>query len=504
MLRFSVYDENGPATDWPLVNAYMIGPGEVPVGGRVSFKDGRIVCRPKGSQASALCLQHDAGPMGRIMVQTCLLPQRDRPYDLAIELARHRIKMFIAKSEEWQMFDLDAEHPAIRRWEKARELFSKAVNSSDPVESRRAARQSLVTGVEATERLAMAHAEILLHWRFGTRPASSKTLGVRVHPGRSSEALRQIIKRDFDLLVLPLRWNELEVEEGQYNWKPLDTWVAWAQREQIPVVLGPLLDFSKAALPKWMYVWQHDYGTCRDLVYEHVEKVVHRYWRSVSIWNVAAGLNANDNFQFTPEQMLDLARMANLIARQARPGTRTMIEVAQPFGEHCAFKPKSMPPLTFVDRVIAEGIRIDCVGVQALFGMAAAGRSTRDLMQLSDVLDHFALLEIPVVISAFGVPDEPVDPNGGWWREPWTPRQQSRWMSRVFAMVMSKPFIETLVWTDLYDHPGAELPSGGLVSAAGRVKPVLARLVSTRKRLRKPLGPMKTKSRAAPSAEYAG
>ena len=47
------------------------------------------------------------GPMGRIMLQTCLLPQRERPYDLAIELARHRIKMFIAKCEEWQMFDLD-------------------------------------------------------------------------------------------------------------------------------------------------------------------------------------------------------------------------------------------------------------------------------------------------------------------------------------------------------------------------------------------------------------
>jgi GH35 family endo-1,4-beta-xylanase len=504
MLRFSVYDDNGPVTDWPLVNAYLVGPGDVPMPGRVNFADGHVVCRPKGSHAAALCLQHDAGPMGRIMLQTCLLPPRQRPYDLSIELARHRIKMFIAKCEEWQMFDLEPEHPATKRWERARELFSRAVNMADPLEAARTARQSLETGVAATERLALAHAEILLHWRFGNRPASSKTLGVRVQPQRTSEPLQQVVKRDFDLLVLPLKWNEIEVEEGQYNWEPIDHWVAWAQQEKIPVVLGPLLDFSKSALPKWMYVWQHDYSTCRDLVYEHVEKVVHRYWRSVAIWNIASGLNVNDNFHFTPEQMLDLARMANLIARQSRQGTRTMLELAQPFGEHCASSQKSMPPLTFIDRAVGEGIRIDCVGVQLLFGQGTAGRSSRDLMQVSDLLDKFALMEMPVVISSFGVPDEPVDEAGGWWHEPWTQREQSRWMSRVFAVAMSKPFIETLVWTDLFDHPKADLPSGGLVSSAGRAKPVLQRLISTRKRLRKPLGPKKTRTHAAPSAGYAG
>jgi hypothetical protein len=77
-------------------------------------------------------------------------------------------------------------------------------------------------------------------------------------------------------------------------------------------------------------------------------------------------------------------------------------------------------------------------------------------------------------------------------------------MSRVFAVAMSKPFIETLVWTDLYDHPQADLPSGGLVSASGRAKSVLPRLINTRKRLRKPLGPIKTKTHAAPSAGYGG
>ena len=499
MLRFAVYEDNGPVKDWPLVNAHLVAPGDVATPGKVAFKGGLIECRPQGAQTVALCLQYDAGPMGRVMLQTCLLPSRERPYELATELARHRIKTFIAKSEEWQMFDLDAHHPASRRWERARELFAQALDVGDPVKAARLGGRSLVAGIEATERLALAHAEILLHWRFGSRPASSRTLGVRVHPGQSSDGLREIIRRDFDLLVLPLRWNEVEVEEGQYHWDPIDQWVTWATNEQIPIVLGPLLDFSKEALPKWMYVWQHDYSTCRDLVYEQVERVVNRYRNAVGIWNIASGLNLNDNFQFTPEQMVDLTQMTNLIARQARKGARTMIELAQPFGEHCATNPKSMPPLAFIDRAVQEGIRIDCLGVQLLFGQRSAGQASRDLMQISDLLDRFMVLETPVIVSAFGVPHECVDGDGGWWHEPWTAREQSRWMSRVFAVAMSKPFIETLVWSDLYDHPRAELPGAGLVSGSGRAKPVLQRLVNTRKRLRKPLGPMKTTAGVMPA-----
>ena len=54
-----------------------------------------------------------------------------------------------------------------------------------------------------------------------------------------------------------------------------------------------------------MYVWQHDYDTCRDLAYDHIEKVIERYQAKVTMWNIASGLNVNHNFQFTAQQMLD-------------------------------------------------------------------------------------------------------------------------------------------------------------------------------------------------------
>jgi hypothetical protein len=211
-------------------------------------------------------------------------------------------------------------------------------------------------------------------------------------------------------------------------------------------------------------------------------------------------LNVNDNFVFTADQMLDLTRMAALMVRQSRKGARVMVELTQPFGEHAAFNRESVHPLAFVDRLVQEGVRLDAVGVQLLFGTRGDGKAVRDLMQISSLLDRFFLLEVPVVISALGVPDRPIDQDGGEWRETWSPELQTKWISRMFPICMSKPFVETLIWSDLFDYANAELPSAGLISDSGKPKPALQRLVSVRKHLRKPLGPLKLPSKTESAA----
>jgi len=495
MLQFLVYDENGPPDDWPTDGAHLVGQDDIPVPGKVRFRKGCIVCEKRGSRAVGLCLPYDVGTQRRLMLQTCLLPDRSQPYVLSIELARHRIKTFIAKSEEWQMFDLSADHPAMALWEQARQVFTEALITADPIEADRKARQSLEAAIDSTERLAMAHAEILLHRRYGTKRASSSTLGVRIWPNRNSQGLRDLVDREFDVVMVPTVWRELEVEEGQYNWEPIDRWIQWAKKAGKPIVAGPLVDFSKASVPDWMYVWQHDYDTCRDMAYDHVERVVHRYRNHVGMLSIASGVNTNENFSFKQEQMFDLVRMANLIVRQGRKGARTMVEIADPFGEHCASAPDSMYPQAFLERLVQEGIRIDAVGVQAVFGHGSAGHVTRDMMQISTMLDRFFYLELPVVISAASVPSEQREKAGGWWQGPWSVETQQEWIARLFPMALSKPFIESIFWGELYDHDHAIVPTGGMISDNGKMKPAMKKLLGLRRRLRKPLGPLKLPSR---------
>jgi GH35 family endo-1,4-beta-xylanase len=497
MLRFAVYDDNGPAADWPLINAHLVGPDDVPVRGEIAFEEGVINCRKRGAEAVGLCLQCDVGAMGTLMLQTCLLPDRPEPYVLSVELARHRVKMFIAKSEEWQMFDLSAEHPAMQLWEQARQLSTAAWTSDDSLRADKAGWRSLIHAIDASERLALAHAELLLHRRYAQKPASPSTLGVRVWPGRDAQALRDLIAKDFDVIVLPLTWTELEATEEAYQWDATDRWLEWAGRQGKPIVAGPLLDFSRRAMPNWMDVWQHDYDTCRDMVYDHIEKVVDRYKGIVNIWNIASGLNVNDHFTFDADQMLDLTRMTALLVRQSRKGARVMIELTQPFGEHVAFNRESLHPLSFIDRLVQEGVRLDAVGVQILFGRRDFGQATRDLMQISSMLDRYFLLEIPIVVSALGVPSETIDPAGGTWHEAWSPQVQSQWVSKLFAICLSKPHVESIFWAELFDHSGAEPARIGLITDEGKAKPALQKLIGLRKHLKKPLGPLKLPNKSA-------
>ena len=92
MLRFAVHDDHGPASDWPLDDAYLIGPDDIAVRGKLTFDGGLIQCKKRANHSVGLCLPYDAGPLGRLMLQTCLLPDRDKPYILAVEVARHRPK----------------------------------------------------------------------------------------------------------------------------------------------------------------------------------------------------------------------------------------------------------------------------------------------------------------------------------------------------------------------------------------------------------------------------
>lgn len=490
VIQFAVYDENGPAAEWPLVNAQVLGPDDVGVAGEVSFENGRIVCRRVGRHAVALSVMFDTGAMGRLVLQTCLLPVREEPYVLSLELARHRIKTFMVKCEEWQLFDIDPNDPAMIAWEEARQLFTRGINTPDRVEADRLSRASLVRALEATERLAALHADILIHRRFGARPASPTTLGVRIVPGRNPATFAELLERDFDLVYLPLNWKDLEPTEGKYDWEPLDRWMLWAQQKGKPVVAGPLVDLSAYAVPEWLYVWQHDYDTLRDLLYDHVEKIVTRYRSVVAVWSVAAGLNTNANFQLTSTQMLDLTRMANLIVRQGSRRTRTMLEIVQPFGEHVGQVRDSLHPLTYIDKIVQEGIRIDCYGVQLVMGQRAHGRGTRDLMQLSNLLDKFFLLELPVLITRAGVPARDVEADGGWWRTHWNAEQQAEWAQRVFRLALSKPYVDSFFWSDLHDSPRADMPACGLVDGENRARPALKLLTEARRRLRKPLGPL--------------
>lgn len=527
MLRFVVFD-NGSA-GWSLKRACLFGADDVPVQGQISLDGGTITCEKPGSETAALSIQvlvegESGPPLGLLTLRTTLLPERERPYLLGLELARHRIMLFLNKLEEWGLFDLPPTHGAIETFERARSLFTQALvarGSGETRESDRLAHRALALAIDAGEALTLVDAERRLRGRLSGEihqqaveqaarseasdggpprglvkspdgvgvvlPGAAK-IGCNIAPSLFGEALQRVVSQSCDYIGIPMRWNEMEPTEGKYSFAAADRWIEWAVRTaRLPVAAGPLIDLRPSCVPEWLYIWENDYETLRELVYEHLRHVVTRYRRTVGVWTVASGLHVNENFSFTFEHMMDLTRMCVLVVRKLQPTARVVLEIAQPYGEYYARNKRSMPPLLYGEMVSQANINVDAIGLRIQMGDPGAGRDTRDLMAVSELLDRYAALDRPIHLTAIGAPSDVIaepDDDPGFWRSAWSEERQAEWLSRVVSIAAAKPFVQSICWQELCDQPRGEMTLGGLVNIDGRAKPAAKALAEARTQLR--------------------
>lgn len=567
MLTFVVFDSDGvDARTYPPRHAHLVGPDDIPHQGTVTFDAGLVRGEKAAPQTAGLAVQMPVGMgegtssifgphgLGLLSIQTCLLPDKVEPYLLAVELARHRIMFFLNKLEDWSLVDLPAETPAMLQFEQARAQFTKAlvaqreaanghplVNGYNP-KADALASSALALAVNAGEQLTLIQAERQIKSRLsGQTYADARAhlarltpevppqgapilvpgdtnitvpglpqIGCAVSPGACTEPLQRALQASCDFVTMPLRWIDMEPVEGKYNFAPTDRWIEWAVRNaKLPIVGGPLIDFRPQAVPEWLFIWENDYETLRDLVFEHVQAIVTRYRRTVTRWTVAGGLHVNTNFKISFEQIMDLTRVCVLLVRKLHPTAKIQVEIAQPWGEYHASNRRSIPPYLYADAVVQAGLNIDALALRMQMGHAEPGLSTRDLMAFSAMLDKFAALEKPIVISSLGAPSQTIPHNPyrprmgaesedayepGYWRSPWSDTVQADWLTQVMAIACSKPYVQSVCWQELADAapnvPAPEMPHGGLLLPGGAPKPAFLKFAQFRQMMKEGKSPV--------------
>jgi hypothetical protein len=215
----------------------------------------------------------------------------------------------------------------------------------------------------------------------------------------------------------------------------------------------------------------------------------------VSAWNVAASLQANAAFTLTFEQMIEMTRMLVSQVKTLIPNARTLVTIARPFGEYYALGRGAVAPMMYAEMLSQSGINFEAFALEVEMGVPAPGMFMRDLFQLSSLLDKFSTLGRPVFLIGVGVPSRPnADPSdtsdgrlnpslAGRWRRPWDPQLQAEWLDAVYQLALSKPFVESIAWSNLADiHP--TLPGGGLLDDVLQPKPSFQKLQQLRERLK--------------------
>jgi Glycosyl hydrolase family 10 len=487
-VRFEIYREGTRVTAFTPVAAMAMGSESVPMPGEVVFKDGYLLLARTDDHAVGISLLWDAGPLGAYQLETTRVPPREKPYVLNVELARFRLMKIVQKQEDWNLFDFPKADKFNQRFKEAQNLFADALGRlEEPAEASKLADQALAISLELSEQLAGFHGELLINRRRASNSFVRHIIGCRVDSSVQNSRYREQVAGNFDYCVVPMSWKQLQPEEGAFNTDALDEWVETLNRKRVPIIAGPLIDLNEGQVPDWLFIWEHDFDTLRELAYEFVQKVVHRYRKAVAVWNVASGFHTNRALTLSFEQIIELTRLLVAHVKNMLPQARTLITITHPFGEYHARSSPSVAPMLYAEMVAQAGINFEAFGLEMEMGVPAPGKYLRDLFQVSVMLDRFATIGRPLFLTALGVPGRATpDPNdisegrmdpsqGGRWHRPWDPELQAEWLESVYRIALSKPFVESVAWTSLADV-GQSLPGGGLLDEMLQPKPVFDRL----------------------------
>ncbi|OHB77172.1 MAG: hypothetical protein A2Z25_22000 [Planctomycetes bacterium RBG_16_55_9] len=469
-MKFQVF-ENGKVVDnFTLCGAYLFGGDGIGIRrAEITFKDGLIECSKSNLETAGLALLWPIEDFGRVLLPTTCLPQRERPYNLNVEIGRAKLMQIVNKREDWLFFD--GIEGLAELLKEAQDLFIQAIQHiSMPEESSKWADESLKKAVVFSEKLAIRQAESLFKTRSQSHGFGRGCFGCRTDPSKTGDpAYLEKLLELFGSVTIPMNWARIEPEKGSFDFSEIDACVEVLAGKKLAINAGPLLCFSKEYLPKWLLRSGAGFEKIRETAYQFVCKVVGRYSSFVRAWYAISGLNALNHFGFGFEQILEMTRAANMAVKQASDRAMKIIEVCNPWGEYYATTPNSIPPLVYMDMVVQSGVNFDAFGLQMRFGRNQSGMHVRDMMQISAILDCFGAISKPLYMTDVEVPsgsgeDLQDGSVAGVWHEPWNETQQAQWIEQFYKIALSKPFVNSVTYSALADTKDGTVAHGGLLT----------------------------------------
>jgi hypothetical protein len=455
---------------------------------RVTVDQDRLVVSRTMDESGCLVVPWTIEGAGRLMSYSPTLMERSQPYQVQVELARGKINQVRNQAADWLAGGLQMPsgvHQAIR---DATLAFTRAVCQLPAAATVAHAQVALSRAYEAADALVNLYVNQVFQVRHQRQPRLETSLGCRLSMTVPGNELTTALAEAFNTISLPCAWSAVQASESDFRWQPHDALLDWAVGNGFQVVGGPLIDFSSAGLPDWLWLWERDLPSLARFLCEYVEKVIRRYRGRVQTWLLTAAANATDVLGLSEDELLWLTVRLAEAARQVEPDLELTIALAQPWGDYMAREDRAHSPFVFADTLIRSGISLAGLDLELVMGVDPRGSYCRDLLEVSRLIDLYALLGVPLQVTlgypSFDGPDPRADPElsvaRGQWHEGFTRAVQADWTAAHVALAVCKPSVRSVTWVQLLDSEPHRFPACGLVDADGKVKPALARLKELR------------------------
>jgi len=283
-------------------------------------------------------------------------------------------------------------------------------------------------------------------------------------------------------------YQDFEPEEGNKQFDLRTVLFNELRDRNITVEGRPLFWFYHSTTPDWLH--NKSFDQVLKYVEDHTRKVVGHYGDGMYAWEIVNEFHdwANE-IQVTPEQAVQITKLACEVAKDTAPKVHRLINNCCPYAEYVQLKKwgerdacyRQRTPFQFMRDLIDAEVDFTITGQQMYFPY----RDLSDTILLIERLERFGrpvqLTEVgassgpnrdSVVTDRLGFPTEPYI-----WHRPWDEELQADWLEGLYTLAYSKPWIEAVNWYDFVD-PYAFIKTGSLLrSPQGEKKAAYERLM---------------------------
>ncbi len=495
--------------------AFVSGIEGIPWASKNRIENDCLIIDRTVNESGKLSIVWPTEEYGPIMLSTASLRCQETPYLLHLELARGTIHRVRGRGIDWQRLGLKLPEAFASMMDRSVLAFVQAILTADDAERCRMLAQTAIDlAVSASKPLSRAFVSQSLQARHQSEKQLSTLLGIKLTPTQAWEQDVEAILPAINTINISMEMGQLETESKMAALSLIDAQLEWARRNSLRIFGGPLLNLQSHAVPKWLYLLS-DFQSMYDAACKHATLMVERYRGQVHLWSAAAGLNAPNTLGITDEQVLHLAVGVIQAVRRCDPKTPVVLTIDAPWAEYLGQKPDGISPLHFADAIIRADLGLSGLGLELNFNYWPGGSMPRDLIDISDLIDHWNILGLPLLahisapcnlqhdstaISKSNIVSNWSYPNYAWWDQsqmsdsgsvelPTTEKIALNLTNanvpisnrdrmpvnglEVIQMLLSKSNVHGIFWNQFSDRNEHIYPNAGLIAPSGKRRSLL-------------------------------
>lgn len=382
--------------------AFVSGIEGIPWASRNKIEKDCLIIERSVNESGKLSIVWPTEEYGPIQLSTASLRCQEEPYWLHVELARGTIHRIRGRGLDWLRLGLKVPESYTSLMDQAITAFVQALlTTKDPDTCLVHAQNAIDLAINASKPLARAFISQSLQARHQSEKQLGTLLGVKVVPKENWD--REIVQAApaMNTIQVSMEMGPIESESKNATFAIIDSQLTWARKNSMRVFGGPLLNLQSHAVPKWLYLLS-DFESLYEAACKHAVQVVERYRGQVHLWSAATGLNGPNTLGISDEQVLHLAVGVIQAVRRCDPKTPVVLTVDSPWAEYLGQKADGISPLHFADALIRADLGLSGLGLELNMNYWPGGSMPRDLVDVSDLIDHWNILGLPLLAQVSG------------------------------------------------------------------------------------------------------